>query len=1322
MAGSGCSPTGFRSPSRAAAPPNKPSSATATYASLAAPRATPSATPTAQKATSTPTPPATSACPKGINNIYGDTYDAIGKPTRYQAGTIKIDRTAPNSGSISGIGEGELARDQNYTISGSSTDLLSGSRTVEITLDGAQKARRDNCAGTTSACSLSWNLDGRDQTLTEGTHTLRVNATDQVGNSRTVATRSFRVDRTPPTGSISGVTEGELLRDRNYTITATTTDGLSGSRNIQITLDNVEKARRDDCPATTNPCSLEWTLDGGDQALTEGTHTLRVNATDQAGNGPATVATRTFKVDRTKPTFILEGSLLPTDTGWVARGEQDLNVDASDKGGLVPPTGVTYIEAKVDGTPIGPPVDQACEGGACSLEGEFLTSTNTLEPGSHTLQVVVRDGAGNVADAEPIPFKVERDPPALALGGTLHAARGVTLDEDGTYVLTATATDSAISEQSGMGRIDVAVDDDGPDSVDSFCEDGGCPMSRTYEYKVNDYEPGPHTVTVTATDIAGNETRETFTVGNPEPPSPDCGPAPMPERQLGTVPTLPALAETSFRNQLPEAFELWRRNELGETVLQPRLIDEGSTFTSAQSLTRLIVDKEATDGATVKAYTDFAPICMTPAEVSDQASQPSTVLGDASVLYVNSARSTDAVVRATASGFETFHQLRDPTAPTSFGWTFDLQPGQELKKLSGGAVAVVKPLPGQPPSPPDGVPGPPSVSEQREAITNTELQLEQATESLERALQSTGDEIIAVIPEPWAVDAAGRPIETSLEVAGSKLTMNVVHDALGTAYPVVTDPQVIIADSLDEWEAVRADANTADYTYEEAEEMELSYTPEDPAPHAPVEAVGPPALDDGDPSATQVETPGPMDGRVQVAEANAAGSRRRVPRIGLSESQPALFYSPDRNDLAPAYYRPIVPWNVRQLLQQPEGSELKERADLWESWYELTRPNGTRTPTEAPENPGIDSDIAIQFEPGRDTRDARPPRVVEYRKRLDGFLRRYGDVVDNLSPWNEPNLGRSLEGERISPTRNNPFRAARYWVVAQHLCHQANKPPRCRHVIAGEYSGQKGGDRYKLKYADAVEREQEKTGHYQDEYAEYLHDKRQKPQVWGYHAYNDTYRGALRPNATDTPTSEYYYRKFTEPEYGSPKIWLTAVGSYYHRPCETLTPEFQARCTAQEGDPPQRIGIREQDLLVGMERQKEGVRKLLRRIGTRKLGATSDGALINRFYYHRLQLVRDASVFYGGPPTVLGPGCCDRKDWGLVGTENDDVYPSRRGVNQLPPPGMQQPDPRDLSGRNERRLVYCVLRTASRDRRLQNYVTPPPPAQGQPEPPRPCAR
>jgi len=99
------------------------------------------------------------------------------------------------------------------------------------------------------------------------------------------------------------------------------------------------------------------------------------------------------------------------------------------------------------------------------------------------------------------------------------------------------------------------------------------------------------------------------------------------------------------------------------------------------------------------------------------------------------------------------------------------------------------------------------------ALRDSELYFDQSTGALLRALEEVPDEIVAVIPNAWAIDAADRPVATSLAVSGSNtLTMRIVKDSVPPpAYPVIAAHEVIVADSLDEWEVLQDVANASTY-------------------------------------------------------------------------------------------------------------------------------------------------------------------------------------------------------------------------------------------------------------------------------------------------------------------------------------------------------------------------------------------------------------------------------------------------------------------------------------------------------------------------------
>lgn len=114
-----------------------------------------------------------------------------------------------------------------------------------------------------------------DLTLTEGSHTLPVIATDAAGNSRTENV-SIVVDITPPTLSLTSPTEGATVEVASVTITGTTEPGAR---------------------VTVNGLVADVSASGAFSfilALVEGDNTITARATDPAGNNRTVSVTVTF--------------------------------------------------------------------------------------------------------------------------------------------------------------------------------------------------------------------------------------------------------------------------------------------------------------------------------------------------------------------------------------------------------------------------------------------------------------------------------------------------------------------------------------------------------------------------------------------------------------------------------------------------------------------------------------------------------------------------------------------------------------------------------------------------------------------------------------------------------------------------------------------------------------------------------------------------------------------------------------------------------------------------------------------------------------------
>ncbi|HEX5916703.1 MAG TPA: hypothetical protein VFY76_02565, partial [Nocardioides sp.] len=135
--------------------------------------------------------------------------------------------------------------------------------------------------------------------------------------------------------------------------------------------------------------SFECSLDGGAWAacsspatfnrLGQGEHELRVRATDKAGNTDASPATRTWTVDRGKPTArVLSGSEPtrdPTPTVRVRLGDRHDDLRTRD------------VKVRIDG--------RTAAKVRVNRTGVMVATSRTLAPGRHRVVLVVRDEAGN---------------------------------------------------------------------------------------------------------------------------------------------------------------------------------------------------------------------------------------------------------------------------------------------------------------------------------------------------------------------------------------------------------------------------------------------------------------------------------------------------------------------------------------------------------------------------------------------------------------------------------------------------------------------------------------------------------------------------------------------------------------------------------------------------------------------------------------------------------------------------------------------------------------------------------------------------------------
>ena len=266
--------------------------------------------------------------------------------------SVLVDTTAPNTNITGGPADGSSSSDTTPTFSFTSTE---GGSTFQCKL---------SVAGTYQSCS-----SGYTPTLSPGTYTFHVRATDAAGNTDgTAATRTFTItgppDTTPPDTSITdGPPGGSTTSDDTPTFSFTSTEG--GTFQCAVDLNSFVACSS---PFTTVP-------------LTDGPHTFNVYAVDTAGNPDMSPATRSFTVDTSGPpdtsppdTSITGG---PAEGSTISDTTPEFSFSSNEAG---------TFECKVD------------SGAFIACASPFTAPV--LVAGAHSFSVRATDGAGNT-DASP---------------------------------------------------------------------------------------------------------------------------------------------------------------------------------------------------------------------------------------------------------------------------------------------------------------------------------------------------------------------------------------------------------------------------------------------------------------------------------------------------------------------------------------------------------------------------------------------------------------------------------------------------------------------------------------------------------------------------------------------------------------------------------------------------------------------------------------------------------------------------------------------------------------------------------------------------------
>jgi hypothetical protein len=481
----------------------------------------------------------------------------------------------------------------------------------------------------------------------------------------------------------------------------------------------------------------------------------------------ATQLLETLEIPLENPRIVLEGKLWEAGPEELVGPAAPLSLSLSDVKGKI-----RTVEFLLDGQRfktltrrgiLEASGEEFCAEDWCSIGlqlSNFLPSTIT--PGPHELEVIATDESGTHRRRSR-GIDIDKDAPTLEITGSLVEADGAPLvGEKG--IIEVSAADDAEGLQSGLERIDIAVDGTHVESSYVGEESEG---RITYEYRNEEWGAGPHEVSVIGIDYAGNESIRSVKVNSsPVSIKPSCD-SPEPEMKSAGEAVDAEEAEAAIEAAIPAALA---PNE-DITDISPAFVasespEAGPDFSIKGGLLGGRALSGKSGGTTIG-----QAACLRPTETTEQAGSPILISGASAVLYPNAGHDLDTLVRATSLGSDLIESFRGPSSARTLTWKVVTKQGQSLISLENGGVAIS----GQEGQPvvTNAEPEPMATAGNPELVNSVSHQTTAALSDVATAEVEIGETADAVIPVATAISQTGKAIDVEVNAHPSEGTVSI---------------------------------------------------------------------------------------------------------------------------------------------------------------------------------------------------------------------------------------------------------------------------------------------------------------------------------------------------------------------------------------------------------------------------------------------------------------------------------------------------------------------------------------------------------------------